>query len=126
MVRHNRFLHIKTQKLEATKNRKKSISGFCFLNRFMQRYSRQLIRKMTTDNNKNQVDNFSIHGHSIDEVYNIPMSAINRPIPSILDREKVEGMKKAMQTEERKDDLTPIVSLIFKKDVNYDFILFIL
>ncbi|KAI9277132.1 ParB/Sulfiredoxin [Phascolomyces articulosus] len=63
---------------------------------------------MTTDSSKRTVDNFSIHGHSVEEVYDIPMSAINRPIPSILDREKVEGMKKAMQTEEHKDDLTPI------------------
>lgn len=38
------------------------------------------------------------------------MSAINRPIPSILDRNKVDNMKKALQTEENKDDLTPIVS----------------
>lgn len=40
------------------------------------------------------------------------MSAINRPIPSILDRNKVENMKKALQTEENKDELTPIVSII--------------
>ncbi|CDH54233.1 hypothetical protein RO3G_07562 [Lichtheimia corymbifera JMRC:FSU:9682] len=58
--------------------------------------------------NKESVDNFSIHGNAVQEVYDIPMSAINRPIPSILDRNKVDNMKKALQTEENKDDLTPI------------------
>lgn len=42
------------------------------------------------------------------QVYDIPMSAINRPIPSILDREKVENMKKVLEEEERRDELTPI------------------
>ncbi|KAI9498345.1 ParB/Sulfiredoxin [Zychaea mexicana] len=70
----------------------------------MQRF---FLRKMATDSSK-KVDNYSIHGNSVEEIYDIPMGAINRPIPSILDREKVEGMKKQMQVEESKDDLTPI------------------
>ncbi|KAI9316723.1 ParB/Sulfiredoxin [Dichotomocladium elegans] len=57
---------------------------------------------------KNTVDNFSIHGNSVAEVYDIPMSVINRPIPSILDRSKVEEMKNVLQQEEHQEDLTPI------------------
>ena len=36
------------------------------------------------------------------------MSAINRPIPSQLDREKVERMKTVLQTPDREQELTPI------------------
>ncbi|KAI8337383.1 ParB/Sulfiredoxin [Choanephora cucurbitarum] len=78
---------------------------------------------------KNQeVDNFSIHGNSIKEVglalclnhiidfthciqikvYDIPMSAVNRPIPSQLDRQKVENMKEVLQVPGREQELTPV------------------
>ncbi|CEG71332.1 Sulfiredoxin [Rhizopus azygosporus] len=57
---------------------------------------------------KTVVDNFSIHGNAIKDVYDVPMSAINRPIPSQLDREKVEHMKTVLQTPEREQELTPI------------------
>lgn len=69
------------------------------------------IRRMSSRNKNNTVDNFSIHGNAIQEVHEIPMSAINRPTPSVLDQEKVERMKQVLQDEEHKDDLTPIVSL---------------
>ncbi|KAI8394163.1 ParB/Sulfiredoxin [Radiomyces spectabilis] len=55
-----------------------------------------------------EVDNFSIHGNAVSEVYDIPMSCINRPIPSQLDRDKVEEMKRALQDENHNQDLTPI------------------
>lgn len=41
------------------------------------------------------------------------MSVINRPIPSQLDKEKVEHMKEVLQTPERENELTPIVSKLF-------------
>ncbi|KAI9009318.1 ParB/Sulfiredoxin [Phycomyces nitens] len=65
----------------------------------------RLIRSMST---KNTVDNFSIHGNAVSEVCDIPLSVVNRPIPSQLDRAKVEEMKTILQTDDRKDDLTPI------------------
>jgi sulfiredoxin len=37
------------------------------------------------------------------------MSAINRPIPSQLDKKKVENMKTVLQIPERENELTPIV-----------------
>ncbi|KAI8991688.1 ParB/Sulfiredoxin [Mycotypha africana] len=55
-----------------------------------------------------EVDNFSIHGNAVKDVYDVPMSAINRPIPSILDREKVENMKTILQIPDREKELTPI------------------
>jgi sulfiredoxin len=43
----------------------------------------------------------------------VPMSVINRPIPSQLDKEKVEKMKAVLQIPERENELTPIVSFWF-------------
>ncbi|KAI8641872.1 ParB/Sulfiredoxin [Parasitella parasitica] len=63
---------------------------------------------MSSNNSKNELDNFSIHGDSIKEVYDIPMSAINRPIPSQLDRVKVEKMKQVLEIPGREEELTPI------------------
>ncbi|KAI8883982.1 sulfiredoxin [Backusella circina FSU 941] len=54
------------------------------------------------------VDNFSIHGNAVKEVYDVPMSVINRPIPSQLDRQKVDNMKEVLQIQERENELTPI------------------
>ena len=39
------------------------------------------------------------------------MSVINRPIPSQLDRVKVEDMKHVLKSPGREKELTPIVSL---------------
>lgn len=44
------------------------------------------------------------------KVYDVPMSAINRPIPSQLDKQKVENMKQVLQIPGREEELTPIVS----------------
>lgn len=46
------------------------------------------------------------------KVYDVPMSAINRPIPSQLDKQKVENMKQVLQIPGREDELTPIVSTL--------------
>ncbi|KAI7871710.1 ParB/Sulfiredoxin [Spinellus fusiger] len=56
---------------------------------------------------EDHVDNFSIHGNSISEVYDIPLAIVNRPIPSQIDRSKVEEMKKKLESE-KSGDLTPI------------------
>ncbi|GAA5813783.1 hypothetical protein MFLAVUS_007270 [Mucor flavus] len=69
-----------------------------------------------------KVDNFSIHGNSVKEVFDVPMSVINRPIPSQLDKEKVEHMKEVLQTPERENELTPIdVHHVHHKGQDYYF-----
>lgn len=45
------------------------------------------------------------------QIYDVPMSAINRPIPSQLDKSKVENMKEVLQIPGREEELTPIVSV---------------
>lgn len=52
------------------------------------------------------------------------MSAINRPIPSQLDKAKVENMKEVLQIVGREEELTPIVGIYIlclyeKKNTHY-------
>ena len=42
-------------------------------------------------------DQFSIHSNSIAEIYDVPMSEIRRPIPSILDEEKVKSIMQSLE-----------------------------
>jgi sulfiredoxin len=39
----------------------------------------------------------SIHSASINEIYNIPMNDISRPLPSILDEKKVQSLMETIQ-----------------------------
>ncbi|CAO3625950.1 unnamed protein product [Cunninghamella blakesleeana] len=52
--------------------------------------------------------NFSIHGNSVAEVIDVPMSVIHRPIPSELNQDKVKEMKLLLNDPEHDKDLTPI------------------
>ena len=58
------------------------------------------------------VNKTDTHAHITKQikVYDVPMSAINRPIPSQLDKQKVENMKQVLQIPGREEELTPIVS----------------
>ncbi|SAM01925.1 hypothetical protein [Absidia glauca] len=68
------------------------------------------------------VDNFSIHGNSSKEVYDVPLSAINRPLPSALERSKVDEMKQKLNDPSHDLDLTPIdVHHVRYKDEDYYF-----
>lgn len=42
-------------------------------------------------------NNRSIHSDSLDEVHNVPMEVIIRPIPPVLDELKVEGLMKTIK-----------------------------
>ncbi|KAL1925003.1 uncharacterized protein VTP21DRAFT_4657 [Calcarisporiella thermophila] len=69
------------------------------------RLHQQLRWKMSSSQPKH--DNFSIHGNQVDEVVDIPLSVVNRPIPSILDDEKVKEMKKVIEAG-KAEKLTPV------------------
>lgn len=45
---------------------------------------------------RNNSENRSIHSDNIDEVHNVPMDVITRPIPSILDEVKVQSLMKTI------------------------------
>jgi sulfiredoxin len=50
-----------------------------------------------TKNNCLSNESPSIHSASINEIYNIPMKDISRPLPSILDEKKVQSLMKTIQ-----------------------------
>lgn len=39
----------------------------------------------------------SIHSVNIDEVHDVPLDVIHRPIPSVLDEEKVQSLMNSIQ-----------------------------
>lgn len=50
-----------------------------------------LVAQMSTDR--------SVHSAGVDEVHNVPMSVIKRPIPPVLDEKKVESLMETIQVE---------------------------
>ncbi|XP_075898383.1 sulfiredoxin-1 [Nelusetta ayraudi] len=55
---------------------------------------------MSTGANKdlNNSENRSIHSDNIEEVHNVPMDVITRPIPSVLDELKVQSLMKTIKS----------------------------
>lgn len=49
-------------------------------------------RYAAADGNVKSGDNRSVHSDSIEEVHNVPMHVIVRPIPSVLDEQKVQSL----------------------------------
>ncbi|KAM9475612.1 sulfiredoxin-1 [Clarias gariepinus] len=52
----------------------------------------------------------SIHSHNVEEVHNIPMDVIIRPLPPVLDEEKVQGLMDTIKD-------TPDISVVPPIDV---------
>ncbi|XP_076455602.1 sulfiredoxin-1-like [Babylonia areolata] len=50
----------------------------------------------------------SIHAAHITEVHNVPMRVLIRPIPSVLDENKVLSLMETIQDEEKRDAVPPI------------------
>ncbi|XP_055840551.1 putative sulfiredoxin isoform X1 [Episyrphus balteatus] len=59
-------------------------------------------------------NNTSVHSASVDEVHDVPMSEIHRPIPSILDEEKVQSLMATLEIEESQGNVPPIDVLWIK------------
>ncbi|KAI8124241.1 putative sulfiredoxin [Lucilia cuprina] len=74
--------------------------------------------KMSTTNSYNDK---SVHSASIDEIHEVPMSVIHRPIPSVLDEEKVKSLMETIKNEKSSDQVPPIDVLWIKgsKGGNY-------
>ena len=51
----------------------------------------------------------SIHSASIDQIYNIPMKDIVRPLPSVLDECKVQSLMETL----RKDEAVPPIDILW-------------
>lgn len=71
------------------------VTVFCSL------FIANIITTSTTTSNKMNATNGevdrSVHSASIDEVHEVPMSVIHRPIPSVLDEEKVKSLMETIK-----------------------------
>uniref|UniRef100_A0A1A9VSG7 Sulfiredoxin n=1 Tax=Glossina austeni TaxID=7395 RepID=A0A1A9VSG7_GLOAU len=65
----------------------------------------------------------TVHTASIDEIHEVPINVIRRPIPSILDENKVKSLMETMQNSESLNKVPPIDVLWIKgsKGGNYYF-----
>ncbi|XP_054086775.1 putative sulfiredoxin isoform X2 [Zeugodacus cucurbitae] len=60
------------------------------------------------------INSNSVHSAAITEVHMVPMSVIHRPIPSVLDEEKVQSLMSTIKNETTEDDVPPIDVLWIK------------
>lgn len=86
--RHRRFFRLMFRLLNSTKCLQKSLV-----------VSHKNKWRMSTGANKdlNNSENRSIHSDNIEEVHNVPMDVITRPIPSVLDELKVQSLMKTIK-----------------------------
>ncbi|XP_059143518.1 uncharacterized protein LOC131930871 isoform X2 [Physella acuta] len=57
---------------------------------------------------KSLPDHLTVHAAHITEVHNVPMQVLIRPIPSILDEEKVVSLMKTIEDPDTRDNVPPI------------------
>nr|NP_001188665.1 sulfiredoxin, isoform B [Drosophila melanogaster]NP_001188666.1 sulfiredoxin, isoform C [Drosophila melanogaster]ADV37747.1 sulfiredoxin, isoform B [Drosophila melanogaster]ADV37748.1 sulfiredoxin, isoform C [Drosophila melanogaster] len=50
----------------------------------------------------------TVHSAGIDETHLVPMSVIQRPIPSVLDEQKVQSLMETIKNETSEDEVPPI------------------
>lgn len=58
---------------------------------------KSLMSTMSGEMDVTNSSNKSIHSDSIDEVHNVPMHVIIRPIPPVLDEQKVQSLIKTIK-----------------------------
>lgn len=59
-------------------------------------------------------EDLTIHAAHITEVHEVPMRVLIRPIPSILDEEKVQSLMETIKNENTRDNVPPIDILWIK------------
>ncbi|XP_030382297.1 putative sulfiredoxin [Scaptodrosophila lebanonensis] len=84
---------------------------------------RTCFSKFISDSTKMACRETTIHTASIAEVHNIPMSAIKRPIPPILDEQKVASLMDTIKQETGEEQVPPIdiLWIVGSKGGNYYF-----
>ncbi|XP_016981646.1 putative sulfiredoxin isoform X1 [Drosophila rhopaloa] len=75
----------------------------------LQRNRSRIIRKQfLTDRQAYSTMDTTIHSAGIAEIHQVPMSVIQRPIPSVLDEKKVESLMETIKGETSEDEVPPI------------------
>ncbi|XP_017045618.1 putative sulfiredoxin isoform X1 [Drosophila ficusphila] len=65
-------------------------------------------RKFSNDRQAHNIMDTTIHSAGIAEIHQVPMSVIQRPIPSVLDEKKVESLMETIKGESSEDEVPPI------------------
>ncbi|XP_027195685.2 sulfiredoxin [Dermatophagoides pteronyssinus] len=78
---------------------------------FITSQNQSIYRTMSSKSEENR----SIHSASINEIHDVPMSVIHRPIPSILDENKVKSL---MQTFKDNPEQVPPIDVLWIKGRN--------
>ncbi|XP_055896417.1 sulfiredoxin-1-like isoform X2 [Biomphalaria glabrata] len=66
-------------------------------------------------------DHLTVHAAHITEVHNVPLHILIRPIPSILDEEKVKSLMETIESEEVQNVVPPIDILWIKGRLGGDY-----
>ncbi|XP_017111674.1 putative sulfiredoxin isoform X1 [Drosophila elegans] len=70
--------------------------------------SRNIRKQFLTARQAHSTMDTTIHSAGIAEIHNVPMSVIQRPIPSVLDEKKVESLMETIKGESSEDEVPPI------------------
>ncbi|XP_017011230.2 sulfiredoxin isoform X2 [Drosophila takahashii] len=79
----------------------------------LQRNRSSIVQKDTMDT--------TIHSAGIAEIHMVPMSVIQRPIPSVLDEKKVQSLMETIKGESSEDEVPPIDLLWITGDEGGDY-----
>ncbi|KAL9988229.1 hypothetical protein ACROYT_G002651 [Oculina patagonica] len=63
----------------------------------------------------------SVHSAGITEVHQVPINVINRPIPPVLEEEKVKSLMKTIQDRNRRHSVPPIDVMWIKGRLGGDY-----
>lgn len=71
------------------------------------------IRTVVNCSRRMSASNRSIHSSHIDEIHQIPIEIVNRPIPPVLDQQKVQSLMETFKVNQSRKPLNPKTEIFF-------------